>query len=128
MTNNLKSNLLKNNEELKNVIQDVCALSGYSQTVVKECFEYLLYVWALKIIDNPDNFAELDIPYIGKLLVKYKKDKINPDNSITTEIESHINVSDDFKNLIGELHDEGYTELVTLMEKKIENVIINSVD
>lgn len=124
MTSTLKSNLLRNNEELKNTIQSVSALSGYPQNIVKECFEFLLYNWAIKIADSPDEFAELDIPYIGKVYVKYKSDTVNPDNSISTEVEAYVNVNKDFKNLIGNIHDEGYTELIPLLEKKIENAVL----
>lgn len=120
----MNNNLLKVSEETKNVILEVSALSGISQNIVKEVFEYLLINWAIKVADHPDEFANLDIPYLGSISVKYKNDIVTPSGDLATEIESFSDVSDTFKTLIGTLHDEGRTELIPLLSKKIEQAIM----
>lgn len=120
--NNTK--LLKLSEDTKNVILEVSALSGISQNIIKEVFEYLLINWAIKISDHPDDYADLDIPYIGTVHVKFVDDKVTETGDIKTEIESYVDIDESFKNLIGTIHDEGRTELISMMMKKIEQAIM----
>ena len=114
------TNIMKNSEDLKRIIPRISALSGYNQNVVRECLEYLLIDWAIQIVDSPDEFVELSIPYIGKIGVKYAGDRVLPSEELATEVDSYLELSDSFKKFIGELHDEGITELVPLMKSKIE--------
>lgn len=121
MTNNT---LLRLTDDTKNVITEVSALSGISQNIVKEVFEYLLINWAIKIADNPDAFASLVVPYLGTVSVKYVDDVVLPTGELYTEIESFSDINDGFRSFIGTLHDEGRTELVPLLEKKIKQAIM----
>lgn len=117
-------NTFKSDEDTKNTLLEISALSGYSQGVVKEVLEYWVYSWAIKIVDNPDSYASLVIPYLGSVSAKYKNDKITSSGEIATEVDTFVDLSDSFKKLIGDLHDEGYSALVPLMQKKIEQAII----
>lgn len=112
------------NEETKNQILEISALSGYAQNVVKEVLEYMLMSWAIKIADNPDKYASLTIPYLGNVMVKYVDDEVLPTGELSTITDSHVVLNDQFKKLIGDLHDEGMTELVPMMEKKIKNAVM----
>lgn len=116
--------MLKLDENTKNIILEVSALSGYAQNVVKEIIEYLLLNWSIKIADHPDDFAELTIPYVGTLGIKYLEDKLLPTDEIETEIETYVEVRPEFKKLIGDLHDEGYIELIPMLKKKIESAVM----
>ena len=118
------SKLLKLSEDTKNVIIEVSALSGISQNIIKEVFEYLLINWAIKISDHPDDFAELDIPYLGTVNVKFSNDTVTDTGDLKTEIESYVEIDEGFKTLIGTIHDEGRTELINMMMKKIEQAIM----
>lgn len=112
------------NEETKNQILEISALSGYAQNVVKEVLEYMLMSWAIKIADNPDKYASLTIPYLGNVMVKYVDDEVLPTGELSTITDSQVVLNDQFKKLIGDLHDEGMTELVPMMEKKIKNAVM----
>lgn len=120
------SNLLKLNDETKNLIMEVSALSGIPQNVVKEVLEYMLISWAIKISDSndTDNFAELTIPYVGEVNVKYSGDQITPEGDLSTNVDCFINLSDSFRKLVGDLHDEARTELVDMLQKKIEQAVM----
>ena len=120
----LKNNLLYMSEDTKNMVTEVGALSGISQIIVKEIFEYMLVDFAVKIAEHPDELVTLDIPYIGQLKVKYKGDRALSSGELDTEVETYIELAQSFKNLIGDIHDEGYTDLVPVMTKKIEQAIM----
>lgn len=117
-------NILKLDEDSKNTILEISALSGYAQNVVKEVLEYLAYSWAIKIVDNPDTYASLSIPYLGEVNVKYKEDKVTESGEISTEVDSFVDLNDSFKKLVGDLHDEGYNDLIPVMQKKIEQAVV----
>ena len=112
------------NDDTKNQILEISALSGYAQNVVKEVLEYMLMSWAIKIADNPDKYASLTIPYLGNVMVKYVDDEVLPTGELSTITDSHVVLNDQFKKLIGDLHDESMTELVPMMEKKIKNAVM----
>ena len=114
---------LRLDEESKNTILEISALSGFAQNIVKEILEYLVYSWAIKIIDNPNDFAELKVPYLGTIKVKYSGDKIL-DDELSTEVDVEVELSPGFRKMVGDLHDEGYSELVPLMQKKIEQAVM----
>lgn len=112
------------NDDTKNQILEISALSGYAQNVVKEVLEYMLMSWAIKIADNPNKYASLTIPYLGNVMVKYVDDEVLPTGELSTITDSQVVLNDQFKKLIGDLHDEGMTELVPMMEKKIKNAVM----
>ena len=114
---------LKLDEESKKTLLEISALSGYTQNVVKEVLEYLAYSWAIKITDNPDSYTPLSIPYLGTVNVRYRGDTINAKGELETEVDVLTGLNPSFKKLIGDLHDEGYTELIPLMRKKIEQAV-----
>ena len=120
----MKEALLKTDNDTKQLILEVSALSGYSQNVVKEVLEYLLVSWAICVVDKPDDFAELKIPYLGSVKVKYKKDIINKEGELETEVDSFVDLSDYFKKLVGDLYSEGISDIVPLLSKKIEQAVL----
>ena len=118
------SNPLKLDEDTKKLVLEVSALSGYAQNVVKEVFEYMLMSWAVKIADKPDEYASLSIPYLGTVSVKFAGDKVLPTGELDTQVDVFADLSDAFRKLIGDIHDEGYSELIPIMSKKIEQAIM----
>ena len=114
------TNLMKSSPDLDTIIPRISALSGYHQSVIREVLEYFLIDWGIKIAEHPDDFVELDIPYLGKVAVKYAGDRVLPTEELATEVETYVELNDSFKKFIGELHDEEYTVLVPMIEKKME--------
>ena len=121
MTN---SNLLKLNDDTKCLIMEVSALSGIPQNVVKEVLEYLLVNWAIKLSDNPDRYADLVVPYIGTIGMKFAGDNVMPSGEISTKVDCFVNVSDDFRKLVGDIYYENDVCLVPMLQKKIEQAIM----
>lgn len=120
----MNNTFLKLDDECKNISQEISALSGYSQGVIKEVMEYFLIDWALKIVDHPDDYADLSIPFLGKISVKYTGDKKLPTNEITTDVDCKVTLSDNFKKLVGDLHDEGRTEIDKALQRKIDTAVM----
>ena len=120
----MKDTPLKTDNNTKQLILEVSALSGYSQNVVKEVLEYLLVSWAICVVDNPDSFAELKIPYLGSVKVKYKEDIVNNEGELETVVDSFVDLSAYFKKLVGDLYSEGISDLVPLLSKKIEQAVL----
>lgn len=110
-------------EDTKNMVLEISALTGYAQNVVREILEYMAYSWAIKISEHPSTYTSLSIPYFGNLLVRYKGDKLTPSGEVETEIDAYASPNNFFKKLIGDIQDEGYTELVPIMQKKIEQAV-----
>lgn len=120
----MNNTFLKLDDECKNILQEISALSGYSQIIIKEVMEYFLIDWALKIVDKPDDYAELSIPFIGKVKVKYLGDKKEDNDTISTEVDAVLELSPSFKKLIGDLHDEGRTEIDKALQRKIDTAVL----
>lgn len=120
----MKNDKIPLDGETSELIQEISALSGYGKNIIKECFEFLLLNWAIKVADNADEYAELTIPYLGKIGVKYDGDSILPSGEMITNTEAYVEISPDFKKIIGDIHDEGYNSLIPMIEKKIENAVL----
>lgn len=122
----INNNPLKFNEDTKTFITEVSALSGIPQNIIKEVLEFMVVDWAIKLGDAQDNFAELSIPYLGKILVKYIGDSITPEGELSTDVRVFVNLSDNFKKLVGDIHDEAQTVLTDMIQKKLEQVVMVS--
>ena len=122
----INNNPLKFSEDTRTFVTEISALSGIPQNIIKEVLEFMVMDWAIKIGDSPDSFAELPIPYLGKILVKYEGDSITPEGELSTDVSVFVNLCDSFKKLVGDIHDEAQTVLTDLMQKKLEQVVMVS--
>lgn len=120
----MNNNPLKLDEDTKNVVLEASALSGYAQNVTKEVLQYLLFDWGIKIADHPDEYASLTIPYIGTVNVKFAGDKVTSTGELETKVECFVDLSDSFKKLVGDIHDQGYNALVPIALKIIEQAVM----
>lgn len=118
-----KDTLFKLDEDTKNTILEVSALSGISQNIVKEVYEYLLIGWAVKLAENSGKYASLNIPYMGTVGVKFKEDRIDVNGNLVTDVDAFIDLSDPFKKLVGDVYNEEQTEIIDMLKKKIKNAI-----
>lgn len=119
-----KDTLFKLDEDTKNTILEVSALSGVSQNIVKEVYEYLLINWAVKLAENQGKYAMLSVPYLGSVGVKFKEDKVDSAGNLTTEVDAFVDLCDPFKKLVGDIYNEEQTEIIELLKKKIKNAIM----
>ena len=111
-------------EDTKNMVSEVSTLLGVSQSLIKEIFEYMLLDFAVKLAKSPDQLTKLDIPYVGSLYVKYKDDELDKNGELETIVDCNVALYPSFKKLVGDIHDEGYTDLIPVFTKKIEQAIM----
>lgn len=113
-------------EEQKVLIDEISALSGIQKNVIREVWEFTFIRWAESIAKDPTRRAELDVPFLGKISVKYEGDSLESDGSVTTSVSSFVALSPVFRKLVGDIHDEGSNLITILLEKKIENATITT--
>jgi hypothetical protein len=117
---------LKLDDEQKQLIEEISALSGIQRDVIREVFEFQLIRWAEKIAASPDKLVKLKIPFMGDIAVKYAGDEILDTGEMTTNVTVFHNLDDSFKKLIGDIHDEGDNIIIDLLMKKIKNAVLTS--
>lgn len=117
---------LKIDDEQKQLIEEISALSGIQRDVIKEVFEFQLIRWAEKIAESPDKLVSLKIPFLGSIAVKYDSDEILESGEMTTNITSFHAVDDSFKKLVGDIHDEADNVVIELLMKKIKSAVATS--
>ena len=117
---------LKIDEDQKQLIEEISALSGIQREVIREVFEFQLIRWAEKIAEHPDKLVKLKIPFLGEIAVKYDKDEILDTGEMTTQVTAFHNLDDSFKKLVGDIHDEGDSIVIDLLMKKIKSAVLTS--
>lgn len=117
---------LKIDDDIKRLIDEVSALSGIQREAVREVFEFLVIRWVEQVAANPDGLARLQVPFLGTIAVKYKNDEVLPSGEVTTNVDAFFSLSDQFKKLVGDIHDEGDSVVTALLRKKIENALLTS--
>lgn len=118
-----RDTLFKLDENTKNMIAEISALTGIAQNIVKEIYEYSLIDWAIKLAENPDNFADLVIPYLGTIRVKYAGDQETDTGELLTDVDTEIELTGAFRKLVGDIYDEGRTEIIPYLQKKIKQAV-----
>ena len=68
-------------EDQKVLIDEISALSGIQKNVIREVWEFTLIRWAESIATDPARRVELDVPFLGKISVKYEGDSLESDGS-----------------------------------------------
>jgi len=115
---------LKLNEEQKKMVDEISALSGIQKEIIREVWEYTLIRWAEQIASNPKKLTVLEIPFAGKLGVKYDGDVVESSGAVSTKVTALFDPSAQFKKLIGDIEDEGDSIVTDLLKKKIEAALL----
>lgn len=115
---------MKLDEEMVALLNEISAISGIQRAVIKEVWEYMFISWAEKLAAGEGKLVELKIPFMGKIAVQYKKDILNADGTVSTDIMQFINVSDQFKKLIGDIHDEKFNIVDDILKRKIDSALL----
>ncbi len=116
--------MIKLDEEMVGLLNEISAISGIQRAVIREVWEYMFIYWAEKLASNDGKLTELKIPFMGKIAVQYKKDLLNEDGTVSTDIMQFINVSDQFKKLIGDVHDEKFNVVDKILKRKIDSALL----
>jgi hypothetical protein len=112
------------NKKGHDFIEEVSALSGIQKGLVQEIIEFMVVRWAEEIAKNPDKLAELYVPGLGSVSCKYEGDEELPNGELKTNVLQFVSLDDQFKKLIGDIHDEGESVVTNLLRRKIEQAIL----
>lgn len=115
--------LYSTSNDTKNFITEVSTLTGYPQNMVREILEFFVLDWGIRLAEAPDDFAALNVPFMGNVNVKYNRDELLDSGAITTVVDSNIDFLPSFKKMVGDIHDQGYPELVPYAYKKVKQAL-----
>lgn len=116
---------LKLDESQKRFIDETSALSGIQKEVIKEVFEFMLIRWAEQIASSERKMTILEVPFAGKLGVRYDGDELLDSGAVTTKVTTYFEPSAQFKKIVGDIQDEKEGVVVELLRKKIESTLTN---
>lgn len=114
---------LKLDDSQKRFIDEASALSGIQKDVIKEVFEFMMIRWVEQITRNPHKLHILEIPFAGKIGIKYDGDEVLENGSVTTKVTTFFEPSAQFKKIIGDVIDEKEGVLINLLKHKIEGAL-----
>jgi hypothetical protein len=119
----------KLSDDDKLLIEEVAALSGIAKSSIREIWEYTMFHALERVMtaDKAGKYAEVKIPFIGKIKVKFKEDYIGEKGLLETEVTSFAAIDPEFKKLIGDIHDDKPV-LEDLIQKKIDHSIMSIVE
>ena len=119
---------LKLDDDTRHTIEEISALSGIQQAVIREVWEFTLINWVEQITRDPMKLSNLQIPFLGTVGVRYVEDQLGMNGTIETTVDSYIALSTFFKKIVGEVYD-GKANLITeLLERKIDDAISNIIE
>ena len=116
---------MKLDEEMVGLLNEISAISGIQRVVIREVWEYMLISWAEKLASNEGKLTTLKVPFLGNIAIQYKEDIMNENGTVSTEVNQFVNVSDSFKKLVGDIHDEKFNVIDTLLKKKIDSALLS---
>jgi hypothetical protein len=114
----------KLNTELKQLIDEISALSGIQKEVIREVWEFTFIRWAEQLTLG-EKLTVLEVPFLGKVGVKYEGDEILDNGLLDTKVGSFLDLSPTFRKLVGDIRDEKASVVNDLLKKKIENALLS---
>ncbi len=114
---------LKLDEAQKRFIDETSALSGIQKEVIREVFEFMLIRWAEQIAASPGKLCILEVPFAGKLGVRYDGDELQDSGAVSTRVTAFFDPSAQFKKIIGDIEDEREGVVTDLLKRKIEGAL-----
>lgn len=119
---------LKVDANLKQLIDEISALSGLQKDVIREVWEFTAIQWAESLLQANGGSTHLSIPHMGSVMIKYIGDEVLESGEVTTNVNAIMALSPSFKKLVGDLVDERENILEIILEKKINSAILTSSD
>lgn len=112
--------------DTKQIVEEISALSGIQKNMVREVWEFTALRWIEEISKDPTKLKTLNIPFLGKIVVKYEGDEKREDGSLETKVTAFVSLNDTFKKTVGEIYDEQFTIFHDMLNEKIENALENA--
>ena len=116
--------LFQQDVQTKEIINKIGALFGVSPSIVKEVWEYTVFVWMVQMMSDPEKLHSFTIPYLGTVGLKFKDEFVDSDSQLKTNCDAFLSVSQSFKDLIGDIYNNKLNDLTCYLEdNKIQKTI-----
>lgn len=119
---------LKVDDETKSVLEEISAISGIQKDVVREVWEFTLLRWIEKITKDPKKLTSLQIPFLGRVGVRYVDDVLNNDGTVETKVDAFLSLDPFFTTLVGDIYDEKKNVIIDILQKKIDNALMTMLE
>lgn len=113
-------------KDTKDFLMKVSALSSIKADVIKQVWEFTVASWYLQLADNPEKMTSINIPYFGKIGIRFKNEKLKDDGNIQSEIDAWAVPSDNFSNMVGDIYNQARAPIVDFIQNELlKNTITN---
>jgi hypothetical protein len=114
-------------KDTKDMLTDISTLFGVKTEIVKEVWEYTLFVWFLKMSENPDKMSTITVPYLGHVGVKFNSESLNNETGkIETKVDTFLSPSDAFKQMYGNIYNQAPSELAEYIQNHMIKTVIEN--
>lgn len=112
--------------DTKDMLMKISALSSIKADVIRQVWEFTAAAWYLQIADNPEKMSSINIPYFGKIGVRFKNEKLKEDGNIQSEIDAFAVPSDNFANMVGDIYNQARAPIVEFIQNELLKNAINN--
>lgn len=111
-------------QQTKDILNKISALFGVSSSLVKEVWEYTVFVWLTQVLDDPEKIHSFTVPFLGQVGVRFKDEFVDEDASLHTNCDAFFAMSQSFKDLIGDMYNNKVQDLLRYLEdNKIQKTV-----
>ena len=113
----------------KNFVDKISAISGHDVSTVRDIFFSLLIATTLEAYTESNESNEIHIPYLFKILIKCKTEKVNPDKkAFQLKEEYEIETSNSLHEILVKIMAEDWEWVEGFLKKEIMQKINTILD
>ena len=102
------------------MITKISALCGLKQDIIRQVWQYTFFSTYLSLLEQRDkNIAEVKLPYIGKIMLRFKEGE--------TEFDKFILVDRNVQEIIKNIRAGNDTGLVQFFQESFVNKVIDNI-
>lgn len=114
--------LFENDKKQKDFLNKVSAVSGIKRASIQKVWEYTIYTMLLDISEDKDAvYNELQIPFLGKVLLKESKD-------YPGDYDMFLLIFDSIKESIKKIKKNDMRDLIEFFDKNFIEKALENVD
>lgn len=106
--------------EQKELIQNISALCGLKQDIIKQVWQYTFFSIYLSLLEQKDkNISEIKIPYLGKILLKFNDENL--------DFEKFLLVDSNVQEMIKKIRAGNDTGMVQYFQENFISKVIDNI-
>jgi hypothetical protein len=104
--------------DTKKILSDIATLYGVKVDIIRDVWEYTVFAWALNMLDTTNKTRQLNVPFLGKIALRYEGTEVNEEGSIGDSVKAFVLLNPDFKELIADLYTGNKSVLAEYIKTK----------